>query len=81
VSHVAWEELDRLLGAMEDLQVAKVLELARRLRPGLTLEDVKNPHDFPELSDPDWHYEDGVLTGIQSVRTALRARAKAGGGA
>ncbi len=81
MSHVAWEELDRLLGAMEDLQVAKVLELARRLRPGLTLEDVKNPHDFPELSDPDWHYEDGVLTGIQSVRTALRARAKAGGGA
>jgi hypothetical protein len=41
------------------------------------LEDVErlqNPHDFPELDDPDWHYEDGVLTGIQAARAALRAR-------
>jgi hypothetical protein len=68
-----WEELDALLGSMEELQTGKVLDLARRLKPGLTLEDVRNPHDFPELEDPDWHYEDGVLTGIQSVRTALAA--------
>jgi hypothetical protein len=63
-----------MLDGMEQLQITKVLDLARRLKPGLTLEDVRNPHDFPELSDPDWHYEDGVLTGIQSVRAALRAR-------
>jgi len=55
---------------------AAASHLARRLKPGLTLEDVRNPHDFPELGDPDWHYEDGVLTGIQSVRTALRACAR-----
>ena len=55
-------------------QEGKVLGLARRLRPGLTHEDVRNPHDFPELADPDWHYEDGILTGIQSVRMALRAQ-------
>jgi hypothetical protein len=71
-----WEEIDALLGAMEELQSGKVIALARRLKPGLTLEDVKNPHDFPELGDPDWHYEDGVLTGIQSIRTALRARGR-----
>ena len=65
------------LEALENLQREKVLALARRLKPGLTLEDVQNPHDFPELDDPDWHYEDGVLTGIQTVRTALRARRKA----
>jgi hypothetical protein len=70
----SWSELDAILASMEELQTSKVLDLARRLKPGLTLEDVKNPHDFPELLDPDWHYEDGVLTGIQSVRTALRAR-------
>ena len=75
MSEVAWSEIDAILGAMEELQTAKVIELARRLKPGLTLEDVRNPHDFPELADPDWHYEDGVLTGIQSVRTALRAHA------
>jgi (2Fe-2S) ferredoxin len=62
------------LGPIEELQRDKVLALARRLKPGLTLEDVQNPHDFPELDDCDWHYEDGVLTGIQTVRAALRAR-------
>ena len=71
-----WDELDAILGAMEDLQAKKVIDLARRLRPDLTPEDVRNPHDFPELEDTDWHYEDGVLTGIQSVRTSLRARSK-----
>jgi hypothetical protein len=71
-----WDGIDAILDAMEALQIAKVIDLARRLKPGLTLEDVRNPHDFPELGDPDWHYEDGVLTGIQSVRTALRARAR-----
>lgn len=63
-----------LLLELEDLQRGKVLSLARRLRPGLTLEDVLNPHDFPELDDRDWQYEDGVLTGIESVLAAFRAR-------
>lgn len=65
---------ERDLADLEELQRDKVLALARRLRPGLTLEDVQNPHDFPELDDPDWHYADGVLAGVQSARTALRAR-------
>jgi len=60
----------------ERLQREKVLAFARRLNPRLTLEDIQNPHDFPELDDPDWHYEDGVLTGIQTARVALKARPK-----
>ena len=68
--------LDREIDALEELQRKKVLELARRLRPGLTLEDIQNPHDFPELADPDWQYADGVLTGIESVRAAIRARGR-----
>ena len=64
---------ESLLGSLEEQQVAKVLDLARRLRPGLTLEDVRNPHDFPELDDRDWQYEDGVLTGIQTALFAVRA--------
>jgi (2Fe-2S) ferredoxin len=67
--------IDDALAAMEKLQADKVIALARRLKPGLTAEDIRNPHDFPELDDSDWHYEDGMLTGIQGVRTALRARA------
>jgi len=65
---------EQLVAELRDLQRRKVLDLARRLRPGLTLEDVLNPHDFPELDDRDWQYEDGVLTGIESVLAALRAR-------
>lgn len=73
---IHWSELEALIGRMEAHQQGKVLELARRLRPGLTQEDIQNPHDFPELADTDWHYEDGVLTGIQSVASALRALAR-----
>ncbi len=65
--------IDTLLNGIEQNQAHKVIELARRIKPGLTAEDIRNPHDFPELDDPDWHYEDGVLTGIQGVRVALRA--------
>jgi hypothetical protein len=72
-----WEEIDALVAEIEALQLQKVIDLARRLKPGLTLEDIRNPHDFPELGDADWHYEDGMLTGIQSVHTALRARWRA----
>jgi hypothetical protein len=69
-----WDEILRLVADLEDLQRSKVVELARRLRPDLTLDDLKNPHDFPELDDPDWHYADGILTGIQSVASALMAK-------
>lgn len=70
---VTVETIEKLLNDMEELQLKKVFELARRLKPGLTLEDMRNPHDFPELEDPDWHYEDGILTGIQAALAAVRA--------
>jgi (2Fe-2S) ferredoxin len=69
----AWDAVQRELASIEELQTSKVLDLARRLKPGLTLEDVQNPHDFPELDDADWHYADGILTGMKSVTMALRA--------
>ena len=78
MSEPTWKDLETLLRDMEELQLQKVFNLARRLKPGLTLEDMRNPHDFPELGDKDWHYEDGVLTGIQSVVSAFRALRKRG---
>jgi hypothetical protein len=69
----ALDEVLLLLEGMEALQARKVIELARRLCPTLTAEDIRNPHDFPELADTDWHFEDGQLAGIQSVIWALRA--------
>jgi hypothetical protein len=71
---INWAPIEALVMELEELQRRKVLDLARRLRPGLTLEDVRNPHDFPELDDPDWQHADGVLVGIQSVLAAVRAR-------
>jgi len=66
--------LEDLLQRMVEHQEAKVLSLARRLRPGLTAEDVRNAHDFRELDDSDFHYEDGLLAGLLAAQTALRAR-------
>jgi hypothetical protein len=63
-----------MLVQMEELQIRKVFDLARRLKPGITHEDMRNPHDFPELADTDWHFEDGTLSGIQGVLSAVRAR-------
>lgn len=60
-----------LLDEMERHQRERVVSLAKRLRPDLTLEDLASPHDFPELDDPDWHFEDGQLAAIQAVRFAL----------
>ena len=70
----ALTELEKL----EELQSQKVIDLARRLKPGLTSDDIKNPHDFPELDDPDWHYQDGVLTGIQSAIATVRSLLQGG---
>lgn len=68
-----FERIVATVEAMEENQHRKVVELARRLKPNLTAEDIRNPHDFPDLDDPDWQFEDGQLAGIQSVRFALRA--------
>ena len=73
-----WGEVEELVEEIERLQLAKVVELARRLRPDLTAEDLRNPHDFPELGDADWQYEDGVLAGVQTVLAAVRARRSEG---
>lgn len=75
-AHRALERVFALLDAMEEAQRKKVLDLARRIRPGLTAEDIRNPHDFPDLDDPDWHFEDGQLAGIEAVRFAVKGLAR-----
>jgi predicted metal-binding protein len=73
-----WSAIEHELATTEELHTKKVLDLARRLKPGLTGEDIQNPHDFPELTDPDWHYADGILTGVKTVSSALRALRRRG---
>lgn len=74
----AWAEVESLLASMAAQQEGKVLGLARRLKPGVTAEDVRNPHDFEELNDRDFHYEDGMLAGIQYSLSAVRAKMRDG---
>ena len=73
-----WSAIEETLAKQEKLEAERVLELARRLHPGLTAEDIRNPHDFPALEDTDWHCADGVLTGIQSAANSLRAMRRGG---
>lgn len=66
--------LDRLFTEMIEQQHSKVLQLARRVVPAVTPEDLRNPQDFPQLSrDPVFNYEDGLLAGLRSAHIAVRA--------
>ncbi len=67
--------IDRLMLQMIAQQEHKVLEMASRLHPGVTPEDIRNPQDFPDLvGNPEWNFEDGILAGLKSAHMALRAR-------
>jgi len=64
--------INKLLEEMISLQEDKVLKIARELIPHLTPEDIRNPHDFPKLyNNINFNYEDGILTGYLSIKTAL----------
>jgi hypothetical protein len=68
----------RALAVIDELvayQQRKVLELAQRIHPGLTEEDVRNVHDHPDVyGDPIFQFEDGQLAGLVAARIALKAR-------
>lgn len=69
-----WKSVDCAVDEMISTQKDALLRLARRLIPGLTSEDILQPNDYPELeSHADFRYEEGVLAGMQSVQSALRA--------
>jgi hypothetical protein len=67
-------ELERLLDEMIAAQRLRLLEMARRIDPGLSPEDLLQPHDHPKISThPDFNFEDGILAGYLAIRAALRA--------
>ena len=68
------DSTERLLEEMILAQRRRLLDIARRIDPGLTPEDLLQPHDHPKISaDPDFNFEDGILAGYLAVRAALRA--------
>ena len=67
----AMEVLEELLS----YQKKKVVELAQRIHPGLTEEDVRNIHDFPDVyQDPIFQFEDGQLAGFVAAQIAMKSR-------
>ena len=67
----------QLFERMISQQQAKVLRLAREAVPNITPEELRNPHDFPQLREhPAFEFEDGILSGLLSAQVALNAELK-----
>lgn len=67
-------EIEKLLEELSAAQQAKMLACGRTFIPNLTTEDALQPNDYPELeTNPYFRYEEGVLEGILTVRSALAA--------
>ena len=67
-------QVEKLLQEMIEAQRRRLLELAARILPGVTGDDLFQPHDHPALAaNPEFNFEDGILAGYLAVRAALRA--------
>ena len=68
------DPVDTLLDEMIAAQRQRVIDLARRIEPALSPDDLLQPHDHPGLAkNPDFNFEDGILAGYLAVRAARRA--------
>lgn len=66
--------VERLLDEMISAQRDRLRSLAARIAPGLSADDLLQPHDHEALArHPDFQFEDGILAGYLAVRAALRA--------
>lgn len=56
------------------MQHQKLFKLGRSIIPYLTEEDLMQPMDFPILEqNSEFRYQEGILQGYHSMRTALLA--------
>ena len=70
----AGAEIEKLLDEMIGAQRRRLLELAARIQPRVSADDLFQPHDHPALAaNPEFNFEDGILAGYLAVRAALRA--------
>jgi len=61
-----------LLDGMIEQQKNVLLKTGRRIVPMLTPEDILQPNDYLELENhPHFRYEEGILAGLQSTKSAL----------
>ena len=71
------DDMTQLLEELIAQQQGRLMHTAERVVPGITEEDILQPNDFPELENhPEFRYEEGVLAGMQVVKTAWLAQPK-----
>lgn len=64
------ESLEELFDDIIRFQREKLLNLARRIIPHVTQDDILQPNDFPELENhPIFRYEEGVCEGLLTAKT------------
>lgn len=69
-----WQQVNQLIEEIVTDQKRKLLSCGRRIVPTLTPEDMLQPNDYLELENhPHFRYEEGVLAGLQTIQTAIRA--------
>jgi hypothetical protein len=69
-----WPEIEKVLLELIEHQNKELLKLGRRIVPTLTPEDMLQPNDYRVLENhPAFRYEEGFLSGLQTVQMALRA--------
>lgn len=75
---VDWSAIEALVNELIEGQKKTLLTLGRRIVPTLTMEDMLQPNDYPNLEyHPEFRYEEGILAGLQTVQMALRAELNA----
>ena len=64
-------DVEKLFDEMIHFQREKLLNFARKIIPYVTPDDILQPNDFPELEfHPIFRYEEGVLEGLLTSKTA-----------
>ncbi len=64
--------IERLMEEMIEQQRSKVVMIANRIQPGLSDDDLRDPHSFPQVSSrPEFAYEDGLLAGLIAAQVAV----------
>ncbi|OJU82258.1 MAG: hypothetical protein BGO10_05270 [Chlamydia sp. 32-24] len=68
-------DLEKIFESLITYQEEIVYNCALNIIPTITREDLLQPNDYPSLeNNPYFRYEEGVLAGLLSARTAFRAK-------
>jgi len=69
--------VEEIFDELVENQRGKLIKVARGILSNLTMDDILQPNDFPELENhPYFRYEEGVLEGILTARMAYLANAQ-----